>query len=108
MDFLNIDRWIISSKTNIALSYPITGIAYSPKIKNCIVLYTKLPQEIEHLNIKKRQNILDLLQIDEPSEKVEDDYPLIIVNKVYNNNNIKKMLSMSNMMKYSFYRNFKI
>lgn len=98
---INTNRWTVTNRTNIPLSYPITGVGFSPVREHCIVVYVKLPEEIEHLHLPVRTKILDALKVNEPSEAYEEDYPLILVNKIYNTR------TMADMMKFSFFRNFR-
>jgi hypothetical protein len=97
---LNTVRWTISNRTNAPLPYTITGVAHSPVRQHCIVLYTQLPEEVAHLHFPVRRPTLEALGIDEPDEGWEDSNPVIIVNKMYGARN------MSEMNKYSFFRNF--
>lgn len=94
-------RWTISNKTNIPLSYTITGFAHSAIRQHCIALYVKLPEEVSHLHFPKRLKSLELLGIDSPDEAYEEDFPLLLINKVYG------ARSMSEANKYSFFRNFR-
>lgn len=105
---MDVSRWIIGARTKLSLAYPITGVSFSPVRQDCIVLYTKLPEEVAHLPMPKRQRMLDLLGVDEPHENVEDDYPLIIVNKTaFGAKHAPPMQQMAYMNRYSFYRNFR-
>lgn len=94
---INDNRWTICAKTNLSLPYTIMGIAHSPVRENCIVLFAKLPDEVEHLPMPRRIKMLDALGVDEQ----EDAYPIILMNKVYGSRSMREM----NM--YSFYRNFR-
>jgi hypothetical protein len=98
---LNTIRWTISNRTSVPLPYTITGVAHSPVREHCIVLYTKLPEEVGHLHFPVRTKTLEALGIDEPDEGWEDTYPVVLVNKVYGARNL------SEMNKYSFFRNFR-
>jgi hypothetical protein len=98
---LNTVRWTISNRTNMSLPSLITGVAFSPVRENCLVLYTKIPDEVNHLHFAVRRPTLEALGIDEPDEGWEDSNPVILVNKMYMARN------MSEMNKYSFYRNFR-
>lgn len=98
---LNTVRWTITNRTSLAVPYTITGVARSPIREHCIVLYAKLPEEVSHLHFPVRNKTLDALGIEEPDEGWEETYPIVLVNKVYGSRN------MSEMMKYSFFRNFR-
>lgn len=98
---LNTVRWTISNRTSVPLDYTITGVARSPAREHCIVLYAKLPEEVSHLHFARRDKILEGLGILEPEEGWEDTYPIILVNKLYGSR------TMSDMNKYSFFRNFR-
>lgn len=93
-------RWVITNRTNESLRFKITGVSLSPVRQDCIVLYTKLPDEVEHLNIPVRQSVLDYLGV-ETAENVEEDYPLILLNKS------APKLGLRGMNKYAFFRNFR-
>jgi hypothetical protein len=94
-------RWTISNRTAIPLPSTICGVGFSPKRENCIVLYTKLPDEVSHLHFPVRRLTLEALGIEEPEEGWDDSYPVILLNKLYGARNL------SEMNKYSFYRNFR-
>lgn len=98
---LNTVRWTISNRTNVVVPYTITGVARSPIREHCIVLYVRLPEEVSHLHFPVRAKTLDALGIDEPDEGWEETHPVVLVNKVYGARN------MSEMNKYSFFRNFR-
>lgn len=98
---LNTIRWTISNRTSVAIPYTICGVAHSPVRENCIVLYTKIPEEVSHLHFAVRKPTLEALGIEEPDEGWEDSNPVILVNKMYMARN------MSEMNKYSFFRNFR-
>ena len=98
---LNTVRWTISNRTAVPLPYTITGVAHSPVREHCIVLYTKLPEEVAHLHFPVRRPTLEALGVDEPDEGWEDSNPIILVNKMYMARN------MSEMNKYAFFRNFR-
>jgi hypothetical protein len=98
---LNTVRWTVSNRTKVPLEYEICGVAHSPVRQNCIVLYTKIPDEVSHLNFPVRRPTLEALGIDEPDEGWEDSNPIIIVNKTYG------CKYLSDMNKYSFFRNFR-
>ena len=98
---LNTIKWTVSNRTNLAVPYTITGVAQSPVRENCIVLYTKLPAEVEHLHFPVRTKTLEMLGVEEPDEGWEETYPVILVNKRYGCTN------MRDMNKYSFFRNFR-
>ena len=98
---LNTVRWTVSNKTNLAVPYTITGVARSPVRDNCIVLYAKLPEEVQHLHFAVLNNTLDALGIEEPDEGWEETHPIILVNKLYGARN------MHEANKYSFFRNFR-
>ena len=98
---LNQVRWTVTNRTAADLTYPITGVARSTVREHCIVLYVKLPGEVEHLHFPVRTKILEGLGIEEPDEGWEETYPLILVNKMYG------ARTMSDMNKFSFFKNFR-
>lgn len=98
---LNTVRWTISNRTAVIIPYTICGVAFSPVRENCIVLYTKLPDEVSHLHFPVRRPTLEALGIEEPEEGWEDSNPIVLVNKLYG------ARTMHEMNKWSFYRNFR-
>lgn len=94
-------RWTISNRTAIPIPSTISGVGFSPKRENCIVLYLKLPDEVGHLHFPVRRPTLEALGVEEPEDSWEDNYPVILLNKLYG------ARTMGEMNKYSFYRNFR-
>lgn len=97
----NTPRWTVSNKTSIPVEYPITGIARSQVREHCIVLYVKLPDEVEHLHFSRRPKVFEGLGIEEPEEGWEETYPLILVNKQYG------ARTLADMNRYAFFKNFR-
>lgn len=54
-------RWTISNRTAIPIPSTISGVGFSPKRENCIVLYLKLPDEVGHLHFPVRRPTLEAL-----------------------------------------------
>lgn len=99
-EYLAKQRWTVSNRTACVLNHTITGVALSPVHKNCIVLYVRIPREVQHLPFPRRDKLLDVLGVPEPDEGYEEDLPVILLNKSYPH------ISMANINKYAFYRNF--